>query len=257
MSSFYRLKKYLCYQWQAKSKYYLHSPFAYQFYLQVLSSKSNSSLSPINNLRRQLSKNNSTIQLTDFGAGHVSSRTISSLEKNVAVRKKHGALLYNLVRYFKSENILEIGTSIGLSSSYLALANSGAKIISLEGSERLIDIARQNHAQLHIQNVDIMAGNFNDTLAAAIQKLPALDLVLFDGNHTREATLRYFHECLKNAHEHSVFIFDDIYWSPGMTQAWEQIKANEKITITIDVYQYGICFFTKEKLAKENFVLRY
>lgn len=257
MSSYFRFKKYLCYQWQAKSKYYLHSPFAYQFYMQVLSPAGSSSLAPVTRLRKQLSKDNHTLRISDFGTGNISSRTISSIERNVAVRKKYGTLLYHLVRYFKSQYILEIGTSIGLSSSYLALANPEAKIISLEGAEELIDMAHKNHAQLHINNVEIMPGNFNDTLSAAIQKLPRLDVVLFDGNHTREATLRYFHECLKNAHEHSVFIFDDIYWSEDMNEAWEQIKANEKVTITIDVYQYGICFFTKEKLAKENFVLRY
>ena len=257
MSSYFRFKKYLSYQWQAKSKYYLHSPFAYQFYLQVLSSASSSSLAPVGRLREQLSNDNRTVCITDFGTGNISSRTISSIERNVAVRKKYGTLLYHVVRYFKSENILEIGTSIGLSSSYLALANPAAKIISLEGAAELIDIARTNHAQLHINNVEILPGNFNDTLSVAIQKLPRLDVVLFDGNHTREATLRYFQECLKHAHEHSVFIFDDIYWSEEMNEAWQEIKANEKITITIDVYQYGICFFVKEKLAKENFVLRY
>ena len=85
----------------------------------------------------------------------------------------------------------------------------------------------------------------------------ALGLVFFDGNHRKDATLRYFNQCLEKANEDSIFIFDDIHWSEEMQDAWKEIKAHPQITLALDVFQFGICFFRKEKLAKEEFLLRY
>ncbi len=257
MSDFFRFKKFLIYQWKAKTKYYLHSPFVYQFYINVLEGKKDENLRSIDLLRRQLKSDHSFVAAQDFGTGVASSRKISDLEGHVAVRKKYGEMLYRLVKYFQPKTIVEIGTSIGISTGYLALANPSAKIVTLEGSSTLIYIAEQNFSKLGINNIETVCGNFGDTLPNIIQGIYKLDMVLFDGNHTKEATLRYFKECLPKTHENSIFIFDDIYWNSDMNEAWEEIKANTEISLTIDVFQYGICFFTKGKLAKENFILRY
>ena len=81
-----------------------------------------------------------------------------------------------------------------------------------------------------------------------------LDFVFFDGNHKKKPTLSYFKQCLEVAHEDSIFIFDDIYWSTEMTEAWQEIKKHPKVTLSIDCFEMGIVFFKKEQ-AKEHFTV--
>ena len=257
MNILFRFKKYLRYLQKAKTKYYLHSPFVYQFYLNVLEGENDIQLQSIVKLREKLRSNNALLKVEDFGTGNSLSKTVADIERKVTVRHKYGVLLYRLVNYFKPQNILEIGTSIGLSSSYIALANVHSRIISLEGSKEIAEVAKQNHAKLQINNVEVVTGNFNETLSTSLQQLSSFDLVFFDGNHTKEATLNYFQQCLVKSTENSIFVFDDIYWSAEMSEVWEVIKLDERVTLTLDVYQFGICFFRKEKLSKENFVLLY
>ena len=257
MNRFFQAKIFLWYLLRAKTKYYLHSPFVYQFYLNVLEGEEDEQLVVIKSLRGKLRNNHALLRFKNLGTGTLLQRSISNIEAGVSVRAKYGKLLYRLVKYFKPVNILEIGTSIGLSSSYMALANKKSRVISLEGSPEVAQTAKQNHVTLQIDNVEVVVGNFEETLASSLNNLSSADFVFFDGNHTKQATLNYFSQCLLKANEHSVFVFDDIYWNKEMYGAWEEIKQHPQITLTLDVYQFGICFFRKEKLAKENFVLWY
>ncbi len=257
MNEFSRFKYFLNYQYRAKTKYYLHSPFVYQFYLNVLEGDVNSDLQAITKLRKELSRNKTEIKITDFGTGNNRSKTISALEQEVAIRPKYGRLLYRLVKYFKPKQILELGTSIGLSSTYMALAGSQIEVTSLEGADKLIEVAKDNYHKLGLSNIKTITGSFEETLPSYLHNQACLGLVFFDGNHRKEATLSYFHQCLQKANDDSIFIFDDIHWSEEMHEAWLEIKAHPQITLTLDVFQFGICFFRKEKLAKEEFVLRY
>ncbi len=257
MNNLFRIGKYLEYQYRAKTKYYLHPPFVYQFYLNVLEGGNDDNIRLIHLLRQKLKRESTVLQLDDYGTGNFSSIKVSDLENRVAISEKYGKLLFRLVRYFKPENILELGTSIGISSTYMALANPDAKIISLEGSAELLQSAKQNHSLLGIKNIELIPGNFSETLSFILKNYPFPNFVFFDGNHRKDATLKYFQQCAKYSNENSIFIFDDIYWSEGMSEAWYEIKKHPQITLTIDVFQFGICFFRKVKLAKENFVLRY
>lgn len=257
MNELLRFKYFISYQWKSKTKYYLHSPFVYQFYLNVLEGSDDGRLNSIHALRKKLSFDNSAIEIKDFGTGPSSAKKLSDIECKAAVSKKYGRLLYRLVKYFKPDNILELGTSVGLSSSYMALANENGKVSTIEGSPALIDAAKKNFADLGISNISTYAGNFDDILPEILNTQTSLGLVFFDGNHRKEATLRYFNLCLEKATTESIFVFDDIHWSNEMNGAWMEIKANPQITLALDVFQFGICFFRKEKLAKEEFVLRY
>ncbi|MES2622091.1 MAG: class I SAM-dependent methyltransferase [Bacteroidota bacterium] len=258
MNALFRIRQFLSYQWEAKTKYYLHSPFVYQFYLNVLEGESDDHLSSIHLLREKLKNNSTPVEMEDYGTGVTSSlRQVSDLEKTVAVKEKYGLLLSRLVKHFQPKNILELGTSIGISSSYMALAKPDSTIVSLEGSAAITEFAKQNHASLGIKNIEIISGNFNETISSSLRKLSSVDLVFFDGNHRSDSTLQYFYQCLEHSHENSIFIFDDIYWSDDMAKAWQQIKQHPRITLSLDLFQFGICFFRKDKLAKENFVLRY
>ena len=80
-------------------------------------------------------------------------------------------------------------------------------------------------------------------------------LVYIDGNHNKDKTLQYFKTLLKQATNDSVFIFDDIYWSPQMTAAWKEIIEHPKVTVSIDTFYWGLIFFRSEQ-PKEHFNIR-
>jgi len=148
-----------------------------------------------------------------------------------------------------------MGTSLGISTLYQATAVRSAKVITLEGCPQISAIARENFRWLGTNNVELMTGDFAGTLPKALDKIKCLDYAFFDGNHRKVPTLEYFEKALEYAHEDSIFVFDDIYWSDEMREAWEEIKANPKVTLTIDLFYVGIVFFRKENSEKEHFTL--
>lgn len=255
MQLFFRIKMFLRYAVKAKTKYYLHSPFVYQFYLQVIENRNSAKLKPLTLLRNQLGNDKTVVSITDFGAGNSSSRQVGDIARNVSVPHRYGTLLYSLVRQYKPQTMLELGTSIGIGTAYLAMGNPDGKVYSIEGAPAVADIARQTHSRLALKNTEVITGSFEEELPGFLQRQPTISFVFFDGNHTYAATVNYFEQCLARTTEDSIFVFDDIYWSEDMYKAWCRIKAHPKITLTIDVYRFGICFFKKDKLAKEDFVL--
>ena len=109
---------------------------------------------------------------------------------------------------------------------------------------------------MELQNIEQHVGNFDDVLPKILSEKEKIDFVFFDGNHRKEPTLNYFRQCLDKVHEGSVFIFDDIYWSLEMKEAWSEIKMNEQVTVTLDLFYLGIVFFRKEQV-KQHFIIRY
>lgn len=257
MNLIFRTVEYLRYLWSARGKYYLHSPFAYRFFLEVLEGPIPSGYDRVNQMRKTICQREESIEVEDLGTGLSSARRIRDFEKNVAISQKYGLLLMRLIAFHQPNIILELGTSVGISSAYMALAKPDAKIITIEGSAALAEMARRTHDRLGIKNVQVVCDEFQSALNRALPQIGTLDLVFFDGNHRKDATILYFEQCLKLAGENSVFVFDDIYWSADMKKAWKEIKKHPRITLTIDVFQFGICFFSKQKLAKEHFVLRH
>ncbi len=254
MHLLHRTKHLLRYLIHAKTKYYLHSPFVYQFYLNVLEGKT--STSEIELLRSRLVNDDSLISFSDFGKkGVATKKSVREFASVSAITKKYGEVLHRASAYFKPKTTLELGTNIGLSAAYLASGNPTGKIYSVDASAELQQLARANFASLHLQNIETINGNFDDVLQEVVRELPSLDMVFFDGNHRCEPTLRYFNICAEAANEQSVFIVDDIYWNAEMTEAWQAIKKHHRVTLTIDIFRIGFVFFNPQKIAREHFML--
>ena len=211
-------------------------------------------------LRSYLQQSNQKINCTDLGAGSLvgnkKSRQVKQLVSSSAKSKKFAQLLFRLVDHFQPEEVLELGTSLGISTAYLASANSKIKVITIEGCKEIAEKATENFKKLGLQNIEQHIGNFDDVLPKILSEKEKVDLVFFDGNHRKEPTLNYFKQCLAKAHENSVFIFDDIYWSKEMAEAWDEIKMNERVTVTLDLFYMGIVFFRKEQV-KQHFTISY
>lgn len=234
----------------------VHSPYLYTLTHNVIYEKNLFYVfSQIENQREKLKKDNRIIQITDFGAGNKKQAKISDLAKKSLKRKIWAQLLYKIINYSNAKNVLELGTSLGITTAYLASVNTNIKCISLEGSTEIAQIARDNIDSLGISNIKIIQGNIDQTLNDALSEFENLDFVFFDANHRKEPTLKYFNKCLHLSNENSIFVFDDIYWSKEMEQAWNEIKKNERVTSTIDLFEIGIVFFNKN-LPKKNFKMK-
>ncbi|MBK21528.1 MAG: SAM-dependent methyltransferase [Flavobacteriales bacterium] len=217
------------------------------------------SFKEIEGIRSVLKKNNSTIKITDYGAGSSinksKERKISDLVKHSAKAPWLGEVLFRLVNKFEPQNMLELGTSLGISACYQIGANKKANFTTMEGCPETAKIARKVLKNFNAENVKIKVGDFSNTLSEVIDSYEELDYVFFDGNHQKKPTIEYFDKCLKKAHENSIFIFDDIHWSNGMEEAWKHIQAHPLVTCSIDLFWIGIIFFKKDH-PKENFIVR-
>ncbi|OWP82829.1 methyltransferase, partial [Flavobacterium davisii] len=210
--------------------------------------------------RKNLLQNHKTIEVTDFGAGsrvfRSNKRPISAIAKNAGISPKRAELLFRVVRYFQPETILEIGTSLGLATSALSLGNPKAKITTLEGCANTIAIAKLQCQLQNFNNIDFDNTEFSNYLNQILPlKTRGLELIYLDGNHSKQATLEYFNLLLPTISNDSIWIFDDIHWSADMEEAWETIKKHEKVTVTIDTFQWGFVFFRREQ-EKEHFIIR-
>lgn len=200
------------------------------------------------------------VKKTDLGAGSKVTRqqntTVGRLVKDGALPKKYGELLYRLAVRFEARNVLELGTSTGISTLYLALPYKKGKTISLEGCPESARVARAAFAHFRAGHIQVLEGSFGSQLPRALELMPRPDLVFFDGDHREEATLSYFEQCLPYVHNNTLFVFDDIHWSPGMERAWEKICAHPKITVSLDLLRLGLVFFRREN-KKEHFTVRF
>ena len=159
-------------------------------------------------------------------------------------------------QFYKPINILELGTSLGISTSYLAKADDNVQVFTFEGCRETSKIAQDNFNKQNITNASVILGNFNITLAEKLKEIKTIDLAFIDGNHQEQPTIIYFEQCLEYANNNTIFVFDDIHWSKGMENAWSYIKAHPKTTLTIDLFFVGIVFI-KSELSKEDFTIRF
>jgi predicted O-methyltransferase YrrM len=255
------LNSYLRYRKNAVDAFGVHAPFLFNLLQEVVYQKSdNKEFVKIENIRKSLLKNHSTIIVRDLGAGSRAEngrqRKIANIAKYSSKPPKYTALIYRIIKYLKPQTILEIGTSFGISTMYMAQANAQANIVTLEGCPATAAIAQQNFDSLQMHNIKLIKGNFDETLPGYLNTNPILDFVFFDGNHRKEPTIRYFNQCIEKAHPDSVFVLDDIHWSEEMEAAWKLIQEDPRSQLCLDFYSFGIVFFKKE-VSKESFVIRF
>ena len=243
---------------KSSNQHGVHSPFVYDLITTCFYDKNTyDDYGAILNYKKSLLKNTSKIKVTDLGAGSQvmknRERSIAAIAKNAGTTVKRAKLLYKLILYFKPKTILELGTSLGIATHALSLGYPQTIIISIEGCSHTATFSKKQLEAFHVKNTDIIIGDFNNEIEKLISN--SYDLIFFDGNHQKEATLHYFDAFVETANNNSVFIFDDIYWSEGMTEAWEIIKKHPKVTVTIDTFFWGFVFFRKEQV-KEHFTIR-
>jgi predicted O-methyltransferase YrrM len=257
-------KKYIRYYLSASNGkgHGVHSPFVFDLITNVLRDKRKYDAYPkIEARRKQLLKDNNTIYVEDFGAGSTvmksNERKISDIAHSSLKPKKFAQLLYRITQYYKPATIVELGTSLGITTSYLASPNKNATVYTCEGAASIAGIAQQNFNALQLNNIELIQGNFSETLPALLNKINKVDLAFVDGNHRKQPTLDYFHQLLAHSTNETILIFDDIHWSEEMEAAWQEIQNHPSVTLTIDLFFIGIVLLNNNFKVKQQFSIRY
>lgn len=272
------IKSYIKFLFHSKNEHGVHSPFVFDLVTKCFYDNTKyPEFETLKSYRKSLLENKNTIEVTDFGAGSrvfkSNVREISKIAQTAGITLKNAELLFRIVRYFQPKNVLEIGTSLGLATSALSLGNDKAKIITLEGCPNTLAIAKKmfqvssfkfpnNTVEFVNTEFNLFFENFkpdsslkSELAEQTLNSKPQIfNLVYFDGNHSKKATLDYFEALLPTVSNDSVWIFDDIHWSADMEEAWEIIKNHPKVSVTIDTFQWGIVFFRIEQ-EKEYFII--
>lgn len=201
-------------------------------------------------LRKKLKKDNRILKIKDLGAGSTFSkskeRSVKSIAKSALSPKWQCEVLYNIINQTLPQTIVEIGTSLGISTAYLAKGNIHSTVHTMEGAESIATVAMENFASLNLRNVKLIYGNFDNSLPVILKQLKKVDFAFIDGNHKKSATLNYFNQILNKSDKDTLLVFDDIHWSRKMTEAWEEIKSHNSVTASLDFYSFGIIFFDEK-----------
>ncbi len=260
MENWNRFKRHSRYLLRAKTKYQIHSPFVFEFAEEVLEDNRGYYIfEDLEDLRQQLILDDEPIFKKDYGAGSqkidTKATTISKIAKNNQSHKRVGQMLFRLINWQKPQRMLELGTAFGITTMYQAFASLNGKMTTIEGCEATAAVAEEAFSFIETTNIDLKVGQFDDILPQVLEDYGQLDYLFIDGNHRKEPTIKYFEMCLPYIHNDSIFVFDDVRWSSGMNEAWQEIKNHPKVTLTIEVFDVGIVFFRKEQKEKAHFEL--
>jgi predicted O-methyltransferase YrrM len=259
VQNFFRVKSFLNHWLDAVDEHSLHSPFFFDFYSKVIKGKSDDSFIEVEKTRGRLLNNRSTVKVKDLGAASAhfknDDRTVSQVASTSLNKEKQCALFFRIVKYFEAKNILELGTSMGITTLYLARAEK-SKVTTFEGNSDMINIALTNFEYFKQKNIALIKGNIDETLHDYLQNPAKIDFALIDANHRYEPTVRYFNLLARRMGDHGVLIIDDIYHSEEMAKAWKELRKHDLVYGSIDLFHCGILFFDLN-LNKQHFTWSY
>ena len=239
----------------------IHSPFVFDFVNTVLRKDIPPDVMEIvNGVRKDMAESSELLSVTDLGAGSQnkssSQQRLSDISRRSTVRNRYGRVLHNIAARYNGRNILELGTSVGIGTLFLALGAPASRIKSIEGCSQLVQIAKRNIVHCNIDNIDVVTGDFDTQLDVLSETGFIPSMVFVDGNHRKEAVLKYFALLKELLEAGSVIVFDDINYSCEMNEAWNEIKSDLQVSVSIDIFQMGFVFFRKG-MVKQDFVIRY
>lgn len=255
----FRLLHYLRYLSRAKGPHGVHSPFVFSLIEEVLDDQREFyAFEALENERQRLLQSDELIEVTDLGAGSKvlkgAQRRVGDIAKTAVKSPKYARLLFRLITHENYASVLELGTSLGVTTAYLASA--AKEVVSLEGCPQHVRIASEVANNLGLTGrITLLNGNFDDLLLnPAVQA--EFDLIFIDGNHRGDALLRYFKKLRPLLREGGCFVIDDIHWSPDMYATWEQIRKDDGFQLSIDFFELGLLFSGRD-MVKQHFALRY
>lgn len=241
----------------------IHSPFVFGLIQHVFLPKGPADLyAAIEAQRNDLLLDKTQLPMKDFGAGSRSGdspkRKVADIARNSLKAPKYAQLMHRLCEYMGVKQALEIGTSLGITSAYIASANGLQQLTTLEGSPAIAKRASEVFENLGLSSkIVLVEGNFDDTLSGVLDRQKPYDFVFVDGNHRYEPTVAYCKAILPAVRHSSVLIMDDIHWSKEMEEAWQWMQQCESVKLTIDLFFLGLVFFNEDIKVPQHFTIRF
>ena len=254
------LGEWINYALNSKNAHGIHSPFVFDFYNNCIKGNvSADSLKIFRQIRKELLTNNNKIHHLDLGAGSKVNSSPTPLVKQIAKaslkKEKEASLISKIVKYLKCKTVVELGTSFGTTTLLISLETPDAKIYTIEGSPEIAAVASNIFSRFPKNKIKLLTGSFDEQLPSLLADIQIADAFIFDGNHRKEATLRYFEQALIHSSSDTVFIFDDIRWSSGMLEAWNVIINHPKTSLSLDLFSMGIVFINSN-FSKQNIKIK-
>src|SRR5690606_2625670 len=255
----HQIISYFRFLFRSTNKHGIHSPFVYSLTTLCFNDrKKYPEYDLFKDYRHALLMDENEIEILDFGAGSRifkgSQRKISRIARVAGLTRKRQRLLFRLSRYLKIERSLELGTSLGLGTIAIASGVPVSSVSTIEGCPETLKTAKHYFEKFNFKNIHPLNETFQEFFAKT-DASTKFDLIYIDGDHSGKSTVQYFENLLKFTHNDTVIIFDDIYWSRGMTDAWHEIISRPEVTVSIDTFQWGMVFFRKEQ-RKQHFIIR-
>ena len=262
----------------------VHSPYLFEWVRMVMMDKNSFYIwGEIERCREKMLRDERELEFVDYGSGKLKGengklkgangkrRRVCDIARRSLAKRKYAQMLSRLVNWlgashrlengsgtaysleFRGLTIVELGTSLGVTTAYMAAMDSRNRVVTFEGCEAVANIAKENWKALNINNIECRIGKIDvEQLARDIEHL---DVAFIDANHTYVSTCKYFDVLAGKVREKSVIVVDDIHYSEEMEKAWKAICADERVTSTIDLYQMGLVFFDKH-YWKRHYTMR-
>ena len=262
----------------------VHSPYLFEWVRMVMMDKNAYYIwGEIERCREKMLRDERELEFVDYGSGKLKGkngklkgengerRRVCDIARRSLAKRKYAQMLSRLVNWlgashrlengsgtaysleFRGLTIVELGTSLGVTTAYMAAMDSRNRVVTFEGCEAVANIAKENWKALNINNIECRVGEID--VEELVRDIEHLDVAFIDANHTYEGTCKYFDVLAGKVREKSVIVVDDIHYSEEMEQAWKAICADERVTSTIDLYQMGLVFFDKH-YWKRNYKMR-
>lgn len=260
IDSMYQIIQFIRFYFLAIGKHRVHSPFVYSFIENVLEDQRwFYAFDEIEFQRKALAKIDLKIKLKYNIQGakkQYDAYTLKSLIKTSVLNPYKCRVLFRTLEFLELKKGLELGSSIGISSSYLAKAVSPGILYCMTENAALCDLANKVHKSLNITNCNNLCKSFNEIMEETQLKFDEADFVFINGIESSRDTVRYFEQVLPFLHEKSIIIINDIYRSGKIHEDWQRIKSNKKVTLSIDLFYFGIVFFSPDFKERQNFRLK-
>ena len=239
----------------------VHGPFLYSLITNVFRKQiSRDVVKNIENIRKRMLSDHRILKVTDYGSGQGRGekdlRQVKEIARMAPVKEKYGKLLAKLSGEYGRNCIIELGTSLGIGTMYLAAGAPGAVVHTIEGCPGIAEVASENFKVAGYNNITLHKGTFREVLDGFIKMNIVPGLIFIDGDHREERMLEYFEKLYSLSDEGTVMVFDDIHNSKGMGAGWGKIMKDNRVTLSVDIFRMGLLFFRKG-LTPASFIIRY
>lgn len=246
-------RDFFTHRFSSKTRHGVHSPFVYALIDQCIYASQPKPAKEVIAFFERLKQNTTALKGMDYGKNEETSVPVSTYAKRSAMPNFQVALLHRLVHYLKPKSVLELGSNLGKSLAVMAAADTSITAVGVEGNRAVADFASQSLENLQLSNAKVTCAAFDQFLD---EHKEGYDLIFLDGDHHYEPTMRYFNVIKQRLNDGGVIVLHDLYYSEGMKRAWAEIKKDRNVTITIDLFFFGLVWLGKNQ-AKENFSIKF